>query len=145
MDRWIFCENGHGHWGSRGGAGILFRYTPKQGESTYLLAQRAQSVDYGGSWGIPGGAIREGESPEVAARREAKEEIGEIPSFRTARVEIQDCGGGWLFHMFIADVDSPFLAYCVTETDATGWFTCHEMQNLALHPELRNWLDLSAS
>ena len=143
MDRWTFCKKGHVHWGTEGGAGILFRHTPKQGEPVYLLAQRAQSVDFGGTWGVPGGALRPGETPAIAARREAEEEIGEIPPFRTAAAVVQDCGGGWLFHLIIADVDAPFAAYCVRETDATGWYTLREMQNLSLHPELRNWINRS--
>ena len=102
-------------------------------EPSYLLARRSRLVDEGGTWGIPGGAIRNGESPEAAARREIAEEIGELPAYRLAGVEVQDCGGGWLFHILTADVEEPFEAYSVQETDATDWFTEDEMNNLALH------------
>jgi len=143
MDRWTVCDEGHVHWGAAGAAGLLFRYVPQQGEPSYLLQQRSRWVDHGGTWGIPGGAIREGETPEVTARREAEEEIGPLPSYRVTGIEVQDCGGGWEFHMLTADVDLPFLAYCVQESDATGWFTREEMRSLSLHPGFRKWLDES--
>ena len=140
MDRWYFCRAGHVHWGPIGGAGILFR-SRASGLPTYLLQQRAKSVDYAGTWGIPGGAIREGETAQAAARREVEEELGVSPEFHVADMVVQDCGGGWVFHMMIADVDHCFPAYCVRETDATGWFTNAEMNNLLLHPALRSWLE----
>ena len=43
-------------------AGLLLRYAPASAEPTYLLQLRARSVDEGATWGIPGGAIKEGES-----------------------------------------------------------------------------------
>jgi 8-oxo-dGTP pyrophosphatase MutT (NUDIX family) len=90
---------------------------------------------------MPGGAIHDGESPEQAARREAEEEIGgSIPPYRVTGMEVQDCGGGWKFHIVTADVGSPFTAYSVQETDATGWFTQKEMRSLPLHPGFQQWL-----
>jgi len=141
MDLWTVCDKGHVHWGRAGGAGVLFRHVPEQGEPTYLLQLRSKSVDYGGTWGIPGGAIRRGETPEMAAHREAEEEIGALPPYRIRGTEVQDCGGNWKFHIVTADVDQEFPAFCVRETYATGWFTREDMRNLALHPGLQNWLD----
>lgn len=140
MDRWYFCSAGHVHWGPIGGAGILFRCV-KDGVPTFLLQQRSKSVDYAGTWGIPGGAIREGETAQAAAQREVEEELGVRPEFHIEGVVVQDCGGGWPFHMMIADVRHCFPAYCVRETDATGWFTFAEIYNLLLHPGLRGWLE----
>jgi 8-oxo-dGTP diphosphatase len=140
-DRWTVCEKDHVHWGQNGAAGFLFRYVPREGEPRYLLQQRAKSVDFPGTWGIPGGAIREGESPEAAARREVLEEVGLIPAYRITGIEVQNCGGGWKFYVAKADVETQFEAFAVRETDATGWFTKTEMLNLSLHPELREWLE----
>lgn len=140
-DRWTVCGKGHIHWGAQGAAGLLLRYRPNQGDPSYLLQQRSKWVDFGQTWGIPGGAIREGETPEAAARREAQEELGALPTFRVTGIEVQDCGGGWQFHIVTADVERPFDAYCVRETDATGWFTYEEMYRLSLHPGFRKWLD----
>jgi len=85
--------------------------------------------------------MRDGESPEAAARREAEEEIGPLPPYRVTRIDTQECGAGWRFHIVSADVDCPFRAFCVHETDATGWFTRKEIRGLNLHPEFRRWVD----
>ena len=140
-ERWTICSLGHVHWGANGGAGLLLRYAPAGAEPRYLLGLRSRTVDEPATWGIPGGAIRDGESPEAAARRETIEEIGQLVPYRIAAVEVQDCGGGWRFHVFLADVDETFDAYSVLETDATGWFTTREMWNLPLHPGFRRWID----
>ena len=139
-DRWTFCDGGHVHWGAAGGAGLLLRYTPEEGEEVYLLQLRSRSVDQAGTWGIPEGAMREGESPETAARREAEEEIGSLPPYRVTGIDTQECGAGWTFHIVSADVDYPFPEFCVKETDATGWFTRREMDNLTLHPQFSKWV-----
>jgi 8-oxo-dGTP pyrophosphatase MutT (NUDIX family) len=141
VERWTNCRQDHVHWGAAGGAGLLFRYAPEGGEPRYLLARRSRWVDEGGTWGIPGGAIREGESPEMAARRETVEEVGTLPSYRVTGIEDQDCGGGWVFHLISADVDRRFEAFCVLDTDETGWFTRAQMRNLQLHPGVQLWLD----
>jgi 8-oxo-dGTP pyrophosphatase MutT (NUDIX family) len=56
-------------------AGILFR--SKDGQVLYLKRGPGSFADY---WCFPGGKIEEGESPEEAALREAKEETGHKPS-----------------------------------------------------------------
>jgi 8-oxo-dGTP pyrophosphatase MutT (NUDIX family) len=139
-DRWTVCELGHYHWGLLGGAGLLFRHVSAGEPASYLLVQRSRWVDEGGSWSIPGGAIRDGETPEAAARREAKEEIGVIPRYRVTDIDVQDCGGGWSFTIFCADVDEEFLAYSGAQTDATGWFTLEMMKVLPLHSGVHMWL-----
>lgn len=140
-ERWIVCGEDHVHWGADGGAGLLLCYAPHGETPVYLLQLRSKLVDYGGMWGMPGGAIRKGESPEVAARREAEEEIGPLPLYRVEQTEGQECGGGWTFHVVTANVERPFDAFCVRETDATGWFTRDEMRSLNLHPGFLRWLD----
>lgn len=138
MEIWVVCEKGHVHWGSAG-AGILFRFTPEKGEAGYLLQRRGSSVDYAGLWGIPGGAMRDSESPEVTARREAEEEIGTLPPYRLTSIHVEDCGGGWKFHVVVADVAEPFPALCGKETEAIGWFTMRDIEGLSLHPGFRVW------
>ena len=93
-ERWTICALDHVHWGANGGAGLLLRHVPAGTEPRYLLALRSRLVDEPASWGIPGGAIRDGESPEAAARREMVEEIGQVPRYRVAADQVQDCGGG---------------------------------------------------
>jgi len=141
-ERWTICRLGHVHWGARGGAGLLFRHLAEApAATTYLLAQRSRWVDEGRTWGIPGGALRADETPEQAARRETKEEISVLPPYRVSDVDVQDCGGGWEFTIFTADVDREFEAFVGRETDAVGWFTTDQIAQLALHPGLRQRLD----
>lgn len=139
-DRWTFCSLGHAHWGALGGAGLLLRYVPARGKPVYLLTERSRWVDEGGTWGMPGGAIHNGESAEAAAHREAAEEIWPLPAYRVTGIEVQDCGGGWKFHILSADVDEPFTAYTAKETDSTGWFTISQMTRLRLHPGMQRWV-----
>jgi 8-oxo-dGTP diphosphatase len=87
--------------------------------------------------GMPGGATHDGESPEAAAHREATEEIRPVPAYRVTSIEVQDCGGGWKFHIVHADIDEPFTAYTYKETASTGWFTISQMKALRLHPGFR--------
>jgi len=142
-DRWTTCTLGHTHWGVYGGAGLLIRHLTKQREALYLLEQRSRSVDEGGTWGIPGGAVRRGESPEAAAQRETEEEIRGFPShgYHVTGVDMQDCGAGWKFHIISVDVDHIFDAYCRRQTDAVGWFNPAEMWSLTLHPGFQRWVD----
>ena len=140
-ERWTICRLDHVHWGANGGAGLLLRYRPTDGDPRYLLALRSRSVDEPVTWGIPGGAIRDGESPEAAACREIMEETGRLPAYSVVAEEVQDCGGGWRFHLFLADVHEMVDAYSVRETDATGWFTRAEMSGLPLHSGIQRWLD----
>jgi 8-oxo-dGTP pyrophosphatase MutT (NUDIX family) len=134
-ERWFTCRAGHVHWGALGAAGLLFQVEKAHADATtYLLAQRSRWVDEGGTWGIPGGALRAPESPEQAARRETLEEIGVLPTYRVAGVDLQPCGGGWTFTVIHAVVDAPFEAFTIRETDATGWFTRAQMLRLPLHP-----------
>ena len=52
----------------------------------------AERLDYPGNWQMPQGGIDSGETPEQAAMRELKEEIG------TNRAEILERTKGWLFY-----------------------------------------------
>jgi 8-oxo-dGTP pyrophosphatase MutT (NUDIX family) len=104
------------YWG-RGGAGIMFR-CPE--DDTVLLLLRADWVDQGGTWGIPGGGVEEGwfETPiedpisdpsifQNAAFREAVEECGSLPpgfssSQVTGKTVYEDCG--FQYVTLIADI-----------------------------------------
>jgi 8-oxo-dGTP diphosphatase len=47
-----------------------------QDDGRFLLAQRPAGKPYAGYWEFPGGKVEDGESPEVALRRELHEELG---------------------------------------------------------------------
>lgn len=104
------------YWG-RGGAGIMFTCSE---DDTVLLLLRADWVDQGNTWGIPGGGVEEGwfETPiedpisdpsvfQSAAFREAVEECGSLPPrFSSSQVVgktvYEDCG--FQYVTLIADI-----------------------------------------
>ena len=75
-DGWIDCSCGHRHWGLNGAAGMLLaRRDEATGKVTDVLLQhRAEWSAEGGTWGIPGGALADGENPLEGALRESFEE-----------------------------------------------------------------------
>ncbi|RBP98867.1 Maf family nucleotide pyrophosphatase [Bifidobacterium xylocopae] len=80
-DGWIDCACGRLHWGLNGAAGVLLaRRDPDSGlVSEVLLQHRATWSAEGGTWGVPGGAIADGESPVEGALRESHEEANISP------------------------------------------------------------------
>lgn len=75
---WVDCGCGDRHWGAFGAAGLLvWRRARETGAGVEILMQlRAGWTHGGGTWGVPGGAVRAGESPAEAALRECEEETG---------------------------------------------------------------------
>ena len=88
-DAWLACTCGSRHWGVHGAAGLLLareapdaapRPTPDAPTVQVLLQHRALWSDQGGTWGVPGGALRPGEDPVAGALRESEEEAGVDPA-----------------------------------------------------------------
>src|SRR3982751_3348020 len=73
-DAWVDGPSGR-YWGTFGAAGLLLAHP----EAGVLLQLRAEWSHFGGTWGLPGGARKPGESAESAAVREADEEAGIPP------------------------------------------------------------------
>jgi len=93
-DAWLACTCGSRHWGVHGAAGLLLareapdaapRPTPDAPTVQVLLQHRALWSDQGGTWGVPGGALRPGEDPVAGALRESEEEAAVDP--HTGRVD----------------------------------------------------------
>ncbi|WEV67718.1 Maf family protein [Bifidobacterium sp. ESL0769] len=80
-DGWVQCACGRRHWGLNGAAGVLLaRRSKETGEVTDVVMQhRAMWSAEGGTWGIPGGALADGESPIEGALRESYEEANITP------------------------------------------------------------------
>ena len=79
-DGWLDCACGARHWGLHGEAGLLLlREAAPGAPAAVVLQQRPLWSDQGGTWGVPGGAIAAGETPEAGAIREAVEEAGIDP------------------------------------------------------------------
>lgn len=127
------------YWG-RGGAGVMFTCSE---DGTVLLLLRAEWVEQGGTWGIPGGGIGEGffRTPmqpitdldvfRRKAQQEAEEECGALPPYMTSLPEglpytqYEDCG--FRYVTFILDITkaqkdtwAPYSAD--GENDAFVWF-----------------------
>lgn len=78
-DGWAVGVDGTRRWGTLGAAGLFL--TTRENDTTLLLVQhRANWTNFGGTWGIPGGAVEPGESVVEAALRETQEETGVEPA-----------------------------------------------------------------
>ncbi|WP_121251422.1 NUDIX domain-containing protein [Nocardioides ferulae] len=136
---WASCDAGHTHWGRHGAAGVLVRHAPETGPARYLLQHRARGVHHGGTWGVPGGAVERGETPEQAAWREAWEELGLRPDGLRPVGSHLDDHGGWSYHTLVVDSPTAFPARGLnfeTGPDGCRWFTAHEVGAVTLHPGL---------
>jgi 8-oxo-dGTP diphosphatase len=113
-----------------------------------LLVQHVE-----GRWQIPGGAVDPGESPQEAAARECREEanivvrIGEVlGAFGGDRYRATYANGdeiGFVPVVFAAELVSGEPAPDREETQAVGWFTAAEAEELEMHPATREMLRLS--
>lgn len=74
-DGWVECGCGRRHWGLNGAAGLLVWRRRDEGIEV-LLQLRSGWTHQGGTWGVPGGAVADGEDSATAALRELEEETG---------------------------------------------------------------------
>ncbi|NMN02523.1 Maf-like protein [Bifidobacterium sp. DSM 109963] len=96
-DGWIDCACGRKHWGTNGAAGVLLaRRDPNSGQVTHVVMQhRAMWSAEGGTWGIPGGATADGESPIEGALRESYEEANITPEDIEVVGSYREDHGSW--------------------------------------------------
>ena len=91
-------------------------------------------------WAFFGGGIDEGETPEQAVRREAKEELGiELKNIDfLGRYEAPFEGGLWEQFVFIGDLTHPLekLKQQQTEGQGIGLFTYAELRGLKLNKHI---------
>ena len=106
-----------------------------------LLQLRAEWSHHGGTWGIPGGAIRKGESARDGALREAHEEAG-VPEHLLEPIDefVIDLGF-WSYTTVIARTVEHFDP---VENDQESidlqWIARAEVEKLDLHPRFgQNW------
>jgi 8-oxo-dGTP diphosphatase len=131
-DGFITLTDGSVRWGLFGAAGVLVR-----SGSQYFVAQRSLHCHQGGTWAIPGGALRRNERPLEGALREFQEEIGVELLAEDCQIDVvhEDDHGGWSYWTVVVDIDEPFdpPTQLHWETAATAWVTVEELAALEMH------------
>lgn len=143
-DGWVDGPSGR-YWGTFGAAGLLLAHR----DAGVLLQLRAVWSHLGGTWGLPGGAIKAGESPEAAAIREADEEAGVPPELVTVLDTSVFDLGYWSYTTVLARAEELFAPVIGdAESEALDWVPFDKVVGLPLHPgfgsgwpELRSRLD----
>jgi 8-oxo-dGTP pyrophosphatase MutT (NUDIX family) len=143
-DAWVVSPDGERFWGRFGAAGLLV-WDPAAG---ILMQHRVEWSHFGGTWGIPGGARKQGESAEDAALREAAEEA-RVPAakLRILHTSVLDLGF-WSYTTVVAIALEAFDAVVADrESNELRWVPLDDVDSLPLHPgfaaawpELRTWL-----
>lgn len=141
-DAWAFGPDGSKYWGAFGAAGLLV-FHPEAG---VLLQHRAEWSHHGGTWGIPGGAIRQGEEAIAGALREADEEAG-VPSdlVTVLFTEVFDLGF-WSYTTVVVESSEVFEPVMGdAESEALAWIALDQVESLELHPGFASsWPNLRA-
>ncbi|GAA1835943.1 NUDIX domain-containing protein [Agromyces salentinus] len=141
-DGWVEGPEGARYWGRFGAAGLLV--VSPDGE--VLLQHRATWSHFGGTWGLPGGARHEDESPLEAAVREAGEEAGVPADVLDVRATSVLDLGYWSYTTVIADASRRFEPVVSDpESIALAWVPIGEVDALPLHPRFGEaWPSLRA-
>jgi 8-oxo-dGTP diphosphatase len=135
-DGFVRCSDGHVRWGRFGAAGALFVHREVDG-TRVMLQKRSAWAHEGGTWSVAGGALDEGETPEQGALREAAEEVGIVPPHRIVGEFVFAPCDDWTYTTVVVEVDERFGASINFETDAVGWFTAAEVDQLSCHAGFR--------
>lgn len=120
------CSCGAKHWGLHGAAGLLV-WRDVGGVREVAMQHRASWTHHGDTWGIPGGALTDAESPVVGALREAVEEAGLVTSAVRVRADRILTHPDWSYTTVIAEAVAPWEP-SVTDPES------HELR----------WIDLAA-
>ncbi len=130
-DAWVEGPDGTKYWGAFGAAGVLVCHR----SAGVLLQHRAEWSHHGGTWGIPGGAIRQGEDAIAGALREAHEEAGVPAEHMTVLfTEVFDLEF-WSYTTVVCEVEEVFEPVMGdAESEALAWIPVSEVDSFPLHP-----------
>jgi 8-oxo-dGTP pyrophosphatase MutT (NUDIX family) len=130
-DAWAVGPDGTKYWGAFGAAGLLVWHRT----AGILLQHRAEWSHHGGTWGIPGGAIRQGEDAISGALREANEEAGVPAELVTVLfTDVLDLDF-WSYTTVVveaSDVFEPVMGD--SESEALAWIALEQVESFDLHP-----------
>ncbi|MFI6737114.1 NUDIX domain-containing protein [Nonomuraea sp. NPDC050451] len=140
-DGWTQCEQGHRHWGTEGGAGLLLFHRPPGGDVHVLIQLRSMETQHGGTMGLPGGALHRGEDPVDGGLREAGEENRLDPREVQVRAVHHDDHGGWAYDTVIGEMSHLADVWPASRESLDNvWVPLEEVPQLNLHPDLaRAW------
>ena len=130
-DAWVEGPDGTKYWGRFGAAGQLVLHPPRG----VLLQLRAEWSHSGGTWGIPGGALKMGEDAVGAALRESHEEAG-VPAdyVRVLETSVLDLGF-WSYTTVLGVADDYFEPVAMDlESAALEWVPMNDVLDRDLHP-----------
>lgn len=140
-DHWVDGPQGR-FWGGNGAAGLLLQHA----DLGILLQLRVEWSHFGGTWGIPGGARKSGESAVEGALREADEEAGVPPDeVEVLGEHIRDLGY-WSYTTVLGRARSAFTPRIGdAESADVRWVATDEVAQLPLHPGFAQaWPELRA-
>jgi 8-oxo-dGTP pyrophosphatase MutT (NUDIX family) len=112
-------------------------------EDHYLLAQHnTRRREHAGKWGLPGGRLKATEKPKACLRRELIEELD-------CRAPYLMKLGDWmhadeLYRVYGCELDEPIATFAPAELRAIGWFSYHDVAELAATGKLRTGFELAA-
>ena len=141
-DAWVDGAQGR-YWGTYGAAGLLLAHP----EAGVLLQLRVEWSHFGGTWGLPGGARKAGETPEEAAIREADEEASVPPDAVVVLATRVFDVGYWSYTTVLAKASRLFEpAVGDAESSELRWVPFADVAALPLHPGVEaEWPELRAS
>lgn len=118
-------------------AGVLF----VNGDGEVLLLRRSpKETNFAGHWALPGGGVEDGETPELGAARELKEEMGvdfDPKSFRP--IDKRATPNGLAYHTFGVKVPQSFAPTLNPEHTGYAWASL-DMLPRPLHPAVEKTL-----
>jgi 8-oxo-dGTP diphosphatase len=130
-DAWVYGPDGQKFWGRYGAAGLLVWHR----DSGILLQHRVGWSHFGGTWGLPGGARKEGEAAEAGALREANEEAGVPASLVSVLFTSVLDLGYWTYTTVVVEASEVFEPVIGdAESVALRWVAVDEVDSLKLHP-----------
>lgn len=133
-DGWVHCACGREHWGLYGAAGLLV-WREADGGRQVVMQHRASWTHHGDTWGIPGGALTDTESPVTGALREAVEEAGLVPSAVRVRADRVLAHPDWSYTTVLAEAIAPWdPSVTDPESHELRWIDLEALEDYPLLP-----------